>query len=163
MTGIIFTIGMIITRVATDMADCHDIISNPLAQALIKDKILALEFRVQTFFPDIVGILNNTTLELVYILKTMMDQIGTSFFTPDASCAVKQDLFSFFSFKDPLYCRKEILRCFHIRYNGMVETADLTLIIITHIHDGGIWVFEDSVLFYRGKVIAHTVHNIGCF
>ena len=44
MAGIIFTIGMIITRVATDMAGCQDIISNPLPQALIKDEILAFEF-----------------------------------------------------------------------------------------------------------------------
>ena len=100
MTGIIFTIGMIITRVAADMTSCQDIISNPLAQTLIKDKILAFEFRVQTFFPDIVGILYNTALELVYILKTMMNQIGTGFFTTNTSCTVKQDLFSFFSFKE---------------------------------------------------------------
>ncbi len=44
MAGIIFTIGMIITRVAADMADCQDILSNPLAQTLIKDEILAFEF-----------------------------------------------------------------------------------------------------------------------
>ena len=44
MTGIILTISMIITRVAADMAGCQDIISNPLAETLIKDKILAFEF-----------------------------------------------------------------------------------------------------------------------
>ena len=43
----------------------------------------------------------------------------------------------------------------------MVETADLTLIIITHIHDNGIRVFQGSVVFYRGKVIAHTIHRVG--
>ena len=44
MAGIIFTIGMIIAGYAADMAGRQNIISNPLAQALIKDEILAFEF-----------------------------------------------------------------------------------------------------------------------
>ena len=44
MTGIIFTIGMIITGYAADMAGCQNILCNPLPQTLIKDEILAFEF-----------------------------------------------------------------------------------------------------------------------
>ena len=75
MASIIYTIHMGVCRLAALMALGDDLIRYFFAQPLVKYKILPVKFIGEFFFVDLVYIINNTTFQVKYICKTVMQHV----------------------------------------------------------------------------------------
>src|SRR6476661_2838958 len=99
MTGFIGTIGMGITKTAALMAMAYNFIANHLSQPAVEYKVLAPEFVVQVLLFHLIGILDNSTLEVKNIFEPVMQHPGTCFFTTDTTCTIHDNIFILTFFK----------------------------------------------------------------
>ena len=70
MTRLVGTIGMVITWLTALVTGRDNLLSYPLTQPFIEDKVFTQKFILQTLCLYLTGIFNNTTVELEYIFKS---------------------------------------------------------------------------------------------
>jgi len=92
MTGTVDAVGMGIAGVAALVTNRYHIITDAFAQAIVKYKVLAYENIIQLFFLYLMCIVDDTSFQVIHMLKAMVQHIGTGFFAPDPSCAVHDDI-----------------------------------------------------------------------
>src|ERR1035437_9644060 len=97
MTAIVFAISMFITWLSTLMAMTDNFTANLLSQPVIKYKIFPFEFIKKIFFFNLIGIINNTSFQMKYIFKSIMQHISAGFFATDTACAIHDNILSFLS------------------------------------------------------------------
>jgi hypothetical protein len=72
MTAVVGTIGVIVTGLSALVALGNYVVCDSFAQAVVENEILSDEFAFQSFFLNLLGIINNTTFELVYVFETLV-------------------------------------------------------------------------------------------
>ena len=86
-----------VARHTTLVAAGDDLRRYAFAQSLVKNKILSNKGVLQSLGRDLSGVVDDASVQLIDILKTMMFQIRRSLFASDPSSAVQQDLLFFLS------------------------------------------------------------------
>jgi hypothetical protein len=93
VTTIVGAIRMVICRVTTLVATGNNIGCNALPKSVVEHKVFSNELTVKPVFLYLFGIIDNAAFEVKYILKPMMQHIGTGFFAADTAGAVHNDIF----------------------------------------------------------------------
>src|SRR5574343_1482081 len=95
MTSVTFTLGMGVANGATLMTMRNNILRNPLSPPVIKNKVLPNKFRLQLLSLDFVGIMNNSSFQVIHFFKTFVQHIGAGFFASDSARAIHHHIFIF--------------------------------------------------------------------
>src|SRR5690606_7145581 len=98
MTPVILAIGVIITGFSALMAGSDDIVGDAFSQAFIEHKVLSDKEVFESPGPDILRILDDTAIELKYLLEAQMFHPRTRFLTANTSGTIHQELFVFLVF-----------------------------------------------------------------
>jgi len=101
----ILAVSIVITNRLALVAVGEDIIRDPLTEALVKDKVLALEFGCETLTLYLVLVVNDATMELVYVLETVVFEIGTRLLTTNSTSTIEEYFFVLFTLKH-LLCQR---------------------------------------------------------
>src|SRR5690606_34194299 len=83
---------MIVARRATLVARADDIVGDTLAQTLVEHKVLSNELVFDLLFLDLPRVLDDSTAQLIDVVKTFMPHPGTCLFTSDAACAIHENV-----------------------------------------------------------------------
>jgi len=108
MAGLIPAIGMHIAWLAALMTMGNHMAADTLSQPFVEYEIAAQEFVFNTFFLYLVGIVNDTTLEMEYMMESMMQHISTGLFTTDPTCTIHDDVGVFF-IPEHVYGHRQLL------------------------------------------------------
>jgi hypothetical protein len=65
-------IGMLVAGIAALVAIADNIVGNAFAQTIVEHKVFSLEFRLQSFGFNFLGVGYDATMQLVYIVKAVM-------------------------------------------------------------------------------------------
>src|ERR1700744_2632977 len=91
MAPVIAAIGMGSGRPAALMALRDDLAADPLAHPVVENKVLPLEFILQPLFPDGIGVMNDTALQVINVGESLVQQPGAGLFAADTPGAVHDD------------------------------------------------------------------------
>src|SRR5690606_23953789 len=143
MTSFICTIRVLIAWFSALTALRDDIVGNTFTESVIEHKVLSDEFAWQSLLLHLTGVFDNSTFQLINILKSFVFEIRAGFLTTDSACTVHQQVFIFFVFGELLFNdRERFAERVHIRSDRIYEMADFTLIVIPHVDD-------DRVIFLK--------------
>ena len=131
MAAFILTIGMSVCRLITLMAFCNDLIGDPFAQPVVKDKILSVEFIFNAFLFYCISIMNNAPLEVINIAKAAVKQICTCFFTTNAAGAKHHNWLALEVSRQITDGGWETAEMIDAQRDGVFERADLHLVIVS--------------------------------
>lgn len=81
------------------MTSANHLIRDRLCHTAIKDEVFSMELTFKPFAFNLVFVLNDPSVELVYVFKPMVLEERTRFFTADAARAVEKNLLIFFVLK----------------------------------------------------------------
>src|SRR5690606_41067256 len=87
---------MRITRLTTLVAMCNHIIRDALCSTLVKNKVLSNKLIFKIFLLYLPYIIDYPSFELIYIFKSFVLVIGTSFFTTNTASTIHHQIFILF-------------------------------------------------------------------
>src|SRR5690349_1849683 len=121
MAIVVGAIYMTVTGSPALVACADDFFTDPLAHALIEDKIFPQEFIFQSFGLHLSCIIYDPAIKLVHILKSLMLQVGARLFASDAACAIENYFLIFFILQEIGHRGKGLLESIHIGADGIFE------------------------------------------
>ena len=123
---------------------------------MIEDEILSDELVVKTLLFDLSGIFYNPALQLEDILESLVFVICTGLLTADASCTIHDQVLVFFMFLEVfLDDGQGIAEGVHIRCDRSLEMPDLAFVVVAHIDQYRIGIFDQGVELF--SIYVHTL------
>src|SRR5690554_1561308 len=160
MTRFIGTVHMGITRISTLMAMGNNIIGDPLPAPMVKNKIFAQKFVLQLLILHLSGIFYNAPFQLVYLFKSLMLIIGAGLFASDTPGTVHHQFFILLMVGQvPFDNIQGIPKSIHIRGYGILKMPDFAFIMVAHIHQYRIRIFQQRIKSF-GVYVDPLVSNI---
>jgi len=103
--------------------------------------------------------MDDPSFQMKNIFVPIVQHPCTGLFTTNASCAIHNDISVFFRFEH--ICRHGQLfpECITWYFNGVSKPSHLVFIMIPHIYDHGIGIFNHFIERYRCNVFSFVLHR----
>ena len=126
---------------------CH-CFSCMIHESIIKHKTASFKMRVGKFVVEV----DNASLELIHILKSLLFEEGRCFFTANTTGAVR-DHFFVFQMVQPCNCTREFFKGADWQCLGISKFSDLMLVVIACVEENEIlFVVKHFFELFRGKM-----------
>ena len=158
VTAVVLAVGMCIAGFAALVAVADDIVCNAFAEALIKYKVLAFEFVGDALLAGFVGIFDDTAFEVIYVLKTVVEQVCRCFLAADTAGAVHHDVLVLLIFQHVYRHGQLFAEGIGRHFYGAVKMTYFIFVVIAHIHDNGIRIGADLIEGCCIEVLALAGH-----
>ncbi len=145
MTKVIGTIGMVVTRRSTLVAMSDDVVADTFAKAFVKYEVFSNKFIFKAFFSDLSGIFDDATFKLEDIFIALVLHVSACLLTPYAACAVHDDILFFVIGEHITDDGQRLSKCGNIRKNGIFEVPNFAFVVIAHINNNSVGMFQDFI------------------
>src|SRR5258708_38468393 len=158
VTAFSAAIGVGIGRFAALVTAGDDLPADTFAEAIVKDKILALELVFQPFLLYHVRIVDDPPFQVEDIGKTLVKQVGAGLLTAYPTGTVRDIFAVFFVLQHVGGHRQLLAEGIGGHFQRIFKMADLKLIVVAHIHDNTLGVLRHLVEGFGVYILPFTAH-----
>lgn len=147
-------VGVIVAGFAALMAGSDYIFRDAFGPTFIEDEVLTNELVRKLAFPHLPHVFNDSTIELVHVLVSLVFEPGACFFAADATGTVHDNVFVFIAVKHVCNHLNFFAEGIDIGRDGANKVAHFGFVVVPHIDEDGIWIFGQGIEFFCGEVFA---------
>ena len=140
------------------MAIGDDVVRNPLGQTLVKDEVLAHKLVAEARRLGLARVLDDAALQLMDIGKSLVLEVGTGLFAPDAARAVHHNVGVFLVLQHVLDQGDLLPEGVHVRTNGAFEMPHFALVRVAHVDEDRVLLVGQGVELVCLEVLAAIGH-----
>ena len=154
MAAIVQAVSMGVARRAALMTVRDNVIGDPLAHPLIKDKVFTNEAHRQPLLAGATGVLDDATLDVPDLIEAVMLHPGAGFFTANAAGAIHDNFLVFMVLHHFHGFRQLVAEGIRRDLQRVFEMAHLIFIVVAHIDKHGIRIVKHRVDLSRLEIVS---------